>query len=256
MIKKDFPKIHYYDQDFVDIYNRSWAWVQDFWFKGNPELNVKNCFFNYKEYETINLFETSISTFFLVYNNNKYAVAPMLDNFYALQEENGAIRLEYNLEDGKPVFSKNNPEGVSPPLLAWVEYNLYHKVGQKKRIKEIMPYLERYYNWLDTTFKNPDTGLYAVPQEGTMMNNSPREGMYYPIDFNSQQALNSLYMSALGDILNDKELSFKYKKQYFSLKTRINSLMWNQDDSIYYDLDKDQNQVKIKTAASFWAAPC
>ena len=252
MIKKDFPKIHYYDQDFVDIYNRSWAWIQDYWFKGEDEYNVKNSFFNYKEYETINLFETSISTFFLVYYNNKYPVAPMLDNFYALQEENGAIRSEYNLKEGKPVFSDNNPEGVSPPLLAWVEYNLYHKVGQKKRIKEIMPYLEKYYSWLDAAFKNPETGLYHVPLEGTMMTNSPREGMYYPVDFNAQQALNSLYMSALGDILNDKELSFKYKKQYFSLKTRINSLMWNQDDSIYYDLDKDENQIRVKTAAAFW----
>jgi len=252
VIKKDFPKIHYYDQDFVDIYNRSWAWIQDYWFKGDPELNIKNSFFNYKEYETINLFESAVSTFFLVYYNNKYAVAPMLDNFYALQEENGAIRLNYDLKEGKPVFTENNPEGVSPPLLAWVEYNLYHKVGQKRRIKEVMPYLELYYSWLDETFKNPETGLYHVPLEATMMDNAPREEMYYPVDFNSQQALNCLYMSALGDILNDKELSFKYKKQYFSLKTRINSLMWNQDDSIYYDLDKEQNQIKVKTAAAFW----
>ncbi len=252
MIKKDFPKIHYYDQDFVDIYNRSWAWIQDYWLKGNTDLNVKNSFFNYNEYETINLFEASVSTFFMVYNNNKYPVAPMLDNFYALQEENGAIRLEYNLQEEKPVFTANNPEGVSPPLLAWVEYNLYHKVGQKKRIKDVMPHLERYYTWLEENFKDPDTGLYSVPLEATMMENSPREGMHFPIDFNSQQALNSLYMSALGDILNDKELSFKYKKQYFSLKTRINSMMWNDDDHIYYDLDKDLNQVKVKTAAAFW----
>ena len=136
--------------------------------------------------------------------------------------------------------------------MAWVEYNLYHKVGQKKRIKEVMPYLEKYYEWLDTNFKDEDSGLYAVPLEATQMVNSPRDGMKFAIDFNAQQALNSLYMSALGDILNDKELSFKYKKQYFSLKTRINSLMWNQDDSIYYDLDADLEHVKVKTAASFW----
>ncbi len=250
MIKKDFPKVHYYDQDFVDIYNRSWAWIQDYWFKGNSSL--KNSYFTYRENPDIDLFETCMSSFFLVYHNIKYPVAPMLDNFYRLQEENGAIRQNYNRETGKAVFSKNNPEGVSPPLLAWVEYNLYHKVGQKKRIREIMPYLERYYSWLEDNFKDEESGLYSVPLEATKMVNSPKNSMVYPVDFNAQQALNSLYMSALGDILNDKELSFKYKKQYFSLKIRINDFMWNQDKGFYFDLDREQKQIPVKTASAFW----
>jgi len=29
--KRDFPRVHFYDQDFVDIYDRTWAWVHDFW---------------------------------------------------------------------------------------------------------------------------------------------------------------------------------------------------------------------------------
>ncbi len=250
MIKKDFPKVHYYDQDFVTIYNRSWAWIQDYWFKGNAKL--KNSYFNHRESSEIDLFETCMSSFFLVYHNVRYPVAPMLDNFYKLQEENGAIRLNYSCETGEARFSKGNPEGVSPPLLAWVEYNLYHKVGQKKRIREIMPYLERYYTWLEENFRDEESGLYSVPLEATKMDNSPRDGMVYPVDFNAQQALNSLYMSALGDILNDKELSFKYKKQYFSLKTRINTLMWNQEKGIYFDLDAKQEQIPVKTAAAFW----
>ena len=31
MNKRDFPKIHFYDQDFVDIYDKTWTWIQDFW---------------------------------------------------------------------------------------------------------------------------------------------------------------------------------------------------------------------------------
>jgi len=97
-----------------------------------------------------------------------------------------------------------------------------------------------------------ESGLYTVPLEATTMINSPRHEMYYPIDFNSQQAINSLYMSALGDILNDKDLSFRYKRKYFALKTRINSLMWNDDIGIYFDLKKNKEQVEVKTIASFW----
>ena len=31
MNKRDFPKIHFYDQDFVDIYDKTWNWISDFW---------------------------------------------------------------------------------------------------------------------------------------------------------------------------------------------------------------------------------
>ena len=59
-------------------------------------------------------------------------------------------------------------------------------------------------------------------------------------------------MSALGDILNDKDLSFQYKRMYFSIKTRINSLMWDNDTGFYYDLDANQNRLPVKTIAAYW----
>ena len=31
MNKRDFPKIHFYDQDFVDIYDKTWNWLSDYW---------------------------------------------------------------------------------------------------------------------------------------------------------------------------------------------------------------------------------
>ena len=85
-----------------------------------------------------------------------------------------------------------------------------------------------------------------------MMGNSPRPGLKYSIDFNAMQAINALYMSALGDILNDKEKSYRYKRHYFSLKTRINSLMWNERDSFYYDLDRSEQQIQTRTIGAYW----
>ena len=251
MVKRDFPTIHFYDQDFVDIYNQTWAWIQDYFHKGTSANGFQNRYLNYPENETINQFEAIFSTFYLVYSNRIFPAAPQLDNFYNKQEESGAIRSDYSVSDGSPVFSKDNPEGVHPPLFAWAEYNLYHKIGNKKRIKDVMPTLERYHTWLEDTFKD-ETGLYSVPIAATVMTNSPRDGVKYPVDFNCQQAINALYMSELADLLNDKEISFRYKRQYFSLKTRINSLMWNEEDGLYYDLDANQEQVRVKTIASFW----
>lgn len=251
MLKKDFPTIHFYDQDFVDIYNQTWAWIQDCWHKGTDENEFQSRYFNYPHNQTLNQFESIMSTFYLVYSNRIFPTAPQLDNFYGKQEESGAIRGDYDVETGQPVFKKENPEGVNPPLFAWAEYNLYHKIGNKKRVRDVMPALERYYAWLDETFKG-ENGLYNVPVAASIMTNSPRKGAKYLVDFNAQQAMNALYMSELGDILNDKEISFKYKRHYFSLKTRINSMMWNEEDGLYYDLDKNGEQVQVKTIASFW----
>lgn len=250
-MKREFPTIHFYDQDFVAIYDQTWAWMGDLWHKGTQRNKLEAKYFNYNSNTSIDQFEAVFSTFYLVYSNRIHPAAPQLDNFYARQEKDGAIRWQYDVKTGKPVFTDDNPEGVGPPLFAWAEYNMYHKIGNKKRIRDVLPILEAYYKWLDETFKR-ENGLYEVPAAATMMYNSPRKGMHYPVDFNTQQALSALYISELADILNDKELGFRFKRHYFSLKTRINSLMWNEDDGVYYDLDAKEQQIGVKTIATFW----
>ena len=251
MGKKEFPKLHFYDHDLTDMYDYTFNRLKGFWKRGTSENGLQPKYFSYPEAESINQFEAILATFFLVYSNRVFPVLSLLDNFYHKQEEDGAIRGEYWIKDGSPVLSRKNREGVLPPLFAWAEYNIYHKIGLKKRVRENMPILERYFAWLEKACRQ-ENGLYAVPLSATVMTNSPRQQAKYPIDFNTQVAINALYMSALGDILNDKEISYRYKKAYFSLKTRISSLMWNDKDRFYYDLDKDEKQVKVKTAASFW----
>ncbi len=251
MIKTGFPIVHFYDQDFVDIYNKTWTWLYDFWKKGSKKNGFQAKYFNYHDNTYINQYEACLSTFFLVYSNNIFQATPALDNFYSKQEESGAIRGIYSEEDGTAVLSDDNPEGLLPPLFSWAEYNIYHKIGQKKRLKDVIPVLENYYAWIENTFQD-ENGLYAVPLSSVEMGNTPRDNAVFLIDFNTMQALNALYLSAIGDILNDKEISFRYKKKYFSLKTRINKLMWDEEDGFYYDLDKNCEKVKVQTIASYW----
>ena len=253
MNKHDFPQIHFYDQDFVDIYNKTWSWVSSFWL--NPKTGEQDTegLFIYPENDKriINQFESIFSSFFLVYSNRNFDVCKNIDYFYARQEENGAIRCKYDVTTDQPVIDKANPDGLGLPLFAWAEFNLYHKSANKRRIKEIIPYLQKYMTWLDTSFKQ-ENGLYAVPAAVSTMVNAPREKVVYPVDFNACMAINASYMSALGDILNDKDLSFQYKRMYFSIKTRINSLMWDNDTGFYYDLDANQNRLPVKTIAAYW----
>ncbi|HPX27145.1 MAG TPA: trehalase family glycosidase, partial [Treponemataceae bacterium] len=253
MNKRDFPKIHFYDQDFVDIYDKTWAWLQDFWLDPKTGESALEGYFVYPENNIVILdqIESIFASFFLVYSNRNYPANQNLDYFYEKQEASGAIRWKYNLRTGEPVASKDNPEGAGLPLFAWAEFNLFHKSANKRRIKDIMPVLQKYTEWLEKTFK-AENGLYAVPPSASTMTNAPREGTYYSVDFNSCLAVHALYMSALGDILNDKDLSFQYKRMYFSLKTRINNLMWDGETGFYYDLDKNSERLPQKTIAGFW----
>jgi neutral trehalase len=249
--KRDFPKIHFYDQDFVDIYDKTWAWIQDCWDRNCDDSAIKSKFFSYQTSPVVTQADAIYSSFFLVYSNRIYQANPTLDLFYERQEEDGAIRFAYDIKSGAAVFDGLNPQGLGIPIFSWAEFNLYHKAANKKRIKEILPILDRYTAWIDAVFKRPN-GLYEVPVTTTGMFNAPRDGCAYPVDFNAMMAINVLYLSALSDILNDKESSFKYKKQYFSLKTRINGLMWDNEDGFYYDIDKNENKIRVKTIASYW----
>ena len=254
MNKRDFPKIHFYDQDFVDIYDKTWSWVQDFWRDPHTGEQSDDGYFVYREEgqsPVIDQLESIFSSFFLVYSNRNFPAHQNLDYLYERQEESGAIRWKYNPADDSPVVSKENPEGIGLPLFAWAEYNLYHKSANKRRIKEVMPVLQKYMTWIETNLKR-ENGLYAVPAQAGTMFNSPRDKVAYPIDFNSAMAVGALYMAALGDILNEKDLNFQYKRLYFSLKTRINSLMWNADAGFYQDLNEKGEKLQHKTIAGFW----
>jgi neutral trehalase len=249
--KRDFPRIHFYDQDFVDIYDKTWAWIQDCWEAGNENSVIEGKFFSYPGSTVVWQLEAIFSSFFLVYSNRIYQAYPTLDIFYERQEPNGAIRSSYNLTTGLPEVDPDNPEGVGLPLFAWAEFNLYHKSANKKRVKDVLPILHKYMEWVDSMFKCPN-GLYHVPLAATGMSNAPREGAEYPVDFNTIMAINVLYMSALAEILNDKEASFHYKRRYFSLKTRINALMWDGEDGFYYDIDSNEKRLPVKTIAGYW----
>jgi neutral trehalase len=252
-LKRNVPKVHYYNQDFVDIYVRSWNMIDDCWAKGTAQNNFAPLFFSLPKSSVINQLEACYSVFTLVYSNRIYQAHAALDNFYAKQEANGAIRGEYDIETGEAVLDSHNPEGLLPPLFAWSEFDLYHKTGVKKRIKEILPTLERYFAFIDAVAFHEDIGLYTVPLLATGMPGSSRKDMHYPVDYNCQMAIFALYMAQLGDILNDKEIAFLYKKRYFMLKTKINALMWNNESGFYYDLNKDGRQIKVKTLAAYWS---
>jgi len=86
--KLDFPKIHFYDQDFVDIYDKTWAWIEDCWKSGGDKSGIEGKFFSYPESQAVTQVDAIFSSFFLVYSNRIYQAHPTLDLFYERQEVN------------------------------------------------------------------------------------------------------------------------------------------------------------------------
>ncbi len=251
MIKESVPGIHFYDQDFVDMYDRAWVWLEEIWKSGDKNGKFPEGYFTHNNSNIINLYDVSLSSLFLVYSNQIYSPYSMVDYFYERQEADGRIAEAYNIDTDEAVVTDDNPLGVTIPLLPYVEFVFYHKIGNKKRLKDVVPFLEKYFEWLKTNFLT-ENGLYAVPESTMHMGNLPREGAKYYIDFNAAMTVFALYLSNIGDILNDKELAFRYKRVYFALKTRINSMMWSGEDNFYYDLDENGEQIKNRHIGAYW----
>ncbi|MCK4504937.1 MAG: hypothetical protein KAW14_04925, partial [Candidatus Aegiribacteria sp.] len=90
------------------------------------------------------------------------------------------------------------------------------------------------------------------------MDNSPRsiaDKPYPPyswIDYDAIEALAAYYSMELAMVAGDEETQQEFKAHYEELKLLINSTMWCEEDGIYWDLDKDDSFLKVKTVASFW----
>ena len=233
------------------MYDRTWVWLDEIWHQGEKEGLFPEGYFTHGDSGTLNLFDVSLSSLFLVYSNQIYSPYSMIDFFYSMQQENGQIAENYDIETKKPVFTDDNPLGATLPLLSYVEYVFFHKIGNKKRLKDVVPVLEKYFAWMQESFRK-ENGLYSVPYSATHMGNLARDGAEYTVDFNSAVAIFALYMSSIGDILNDKELAFRYKRIYFSVKTRINSMMWDDEDHFYYDLDSEGRRIRNKHIGAYW----
>ena len=67
MNKHDFPRIHFYEQDFVDIYNKTWSWVAPYWINPTTGEQDVDGYFIYPENQKliIGQFESIFSSFFL-----------------------------------------------------------------------------------------------------------------------------------------------------------------------------------------------
>ena len=66
MNKRDFPKIHFYDQDFVDIYDKTWTWLLEFCLNPKTKETTPDGYLLYPQGDDliIDQFESIMASFF------------------------------------------------------------------------------------------------------------------------------------------------------------------------------------------------
>lgn len=271
-IKQDnfFPQMQYYDPDFISIYEQSWSRIDMLWVPPTSNLDVLSGYIDHEEVEALSLLHAISSSFFLLYSNNHLSATHLLDVFYNFQQASGQIPsfIDKPIVDtpkkgplqslpSLPSLSQlsnlvwKHTERVVPPLLLWAEYNYFNRSENKKRLKEILPKLDKYLEWFVNSFQQ-ENKLFVIPKNAHYLDTTAPKQIHYFLDFNAQMALAFSCMSQLANFATVKTLALKYSKCFYQLKALINKHFWHAKDDFYYDLDERLQPVKRKTISAFW----
>ncbi|MHA1393970.1 MAG: MGH1-like glycoside hydrolase domain-containing protein [Promethearchaeota archaeon] len=184
----------------------------------------------------------------------------ILKPFLYLQRNDGACPKEIAFG----IFP--NYKITNPPLLSWVlneickfqnDYSIFEKEP------ELYEALRKFNNYF---YKNRlKNGLFFWKHAyESGLDNSPRfantsESKFYDIenvwavDLNSWMVLDNISLAEIAFQTNKKEDYEIFKNKAEELIVKINEILWNEDEAMYFDYNfQKKKHIKIKTIASFF----
>lgn len=156
---------------------------------------------------------------------------------------------------------------TQPPVLAWGVWEVYQKVQDISFLKETAPGLSKYLLW---DMSHRDRNKNGLPEWKTEhkkncrcgesgMDNSPRfdrREELDAVDFSCFLANDCLFLSKIYAELQDEKSASVWEARYAELSQKINGLLWNEQDGIYYDLNPSVEHSGIATCVSFLPLFC
>ena len=243
--------------DLIAMYRKCWQIGMNKTERGTPENGFVEQYVDAAFDRRIFQWDTCFSVAWAKYSQGALPNIVSLDNFYRKQHADGAIAGVIRKSDGSDDqgtetcwFTRNN-------LFSWMEYEYYCHTGDASRIPRILPILKKYSNWVKKNRRHSN-GHYWWSGWGSGMDNSPRSiaNKPYPphswIDYDAIEAMSAYYLVKLARVVGDKKMEQEFQALYEELEQLINSTMWCEEDGIYWDLDKNESFLKVKTVASFW----
>ena len=275
----DLPKIHLpAHPEWEDLYNATWN-IHKNNIRKMPACTNPEAPYYVDENFTSKIFvwDTMFMMMFDKYGINQFPTLPSIDNFYYNQEDGGPgdgyICREIIEDTGEHYWSHyDDINGTNPPLFAWAEWEQFLVHGDKERFnkdingKTIYERLVSHYNFIEREKKHPNglygktngygNGLDDTPNQdgGWLIMDSNVGGKQTYNDLSIQQAQVAHYLSLIANELGKTEDAAFFESEHQRISGLINELLWNEEDSFYYNLDEQGvNQTCIATPTGLWA---
>ena len=188
---------------------------------------------------------------------------------YNVEMAKDAIRavLSLEYEDGFIAHMMSADGGFSnltqPPVLSWGVWNVYQKDKDKEFLRECVPALRKFLLWtmknrdkngngLLEWFTEPDYTECKCGESG--LDNSPRfdfDNDLDAIDFSTYLCNDTKYLAWIYRELGDKENEEYFTAVHESMKGKINTLLWSDEDGLYYDRLFDGKLTRVASSSSF-----
>jgi hypothetical protein len=154
-------------------------------------------------------------------------------------------------------------EITQPPIIAWGAWLVYEKSGNKDFLRAVFENNKRFLLWCKDNRRDTEKELYTwytnedannrCDESG--MDNSPRFDIHsrlFAIDFSCYMANDIRYMQKIAEALSDSDATEDFGSWYGKVKDDINSTLWCEDDSFYYDYDITNDCFnKVESVSSF-----
>lgn len=158
----------------------------------------------------------------------------------------------------------DNDDVTQPQVLSWGVWEVYKKTGDKEFLKESVDALEKYLLWdLNNRDKNkngllewltePDYTICRCGESG--QDNSPRFDFDVDmdaIDFTTFAVHDAEYLSYIFNELSNKEKAIEWQNRANEIREKINALLWDEEDGVYYDRLFNGKFSKVLTPSSFF----
>ena len=156
---------------------------------------------------------------------------------------------------------------TQPPILAWGIWEVYSCDKDISFIKKNIESLSRYLEWDIKHRDKNSNGLLEWKLELSKncrcgecgMDNSPRfddKLKMDAIDFSSFLANDCNYLAKMYAEIGDNRQAALWQNRYDEISSKINHLLWSEENGLYYDLVHNGEMNKVASCASFLPLFC
>ena len=153
---------------------------------------------------------------------------------------------------------------LQPQVLAWAVWIVYQKDKDKEFLRECVHGLAKFVCWtMEHRDKNGNGLLEWLTEPDYLeckcgesgLDNHPRFDFDIEmdaVDFSTYLCNDAKYLSYIYDELGDSKNAEYFRSVHESVKEKINTLLWSEQDGLYYDRLFDGSLTRVASPFSFW----